>query len=309
MKVLFAAGDARWPLWEAPLRAALTEAGVHADLTRSADPAEVDAIIYAPGGDTPDDFTPFTRCKAVLSLWAGVERIAPNPTLTQPLCRMVDPGLTQGMVEYVTAHVLRAHLGLDAVLAAQDGTWAPVIPPLASDRPVAMLGLGALGSACGQALACLGFPVLGWSRRARDLPMIECHHGPGGLRRVLERARIVVTLLPATADTENLLNAETLSWLPAGAALINPGRGTLIDDDALLAALDSGQVGQATLDVFRTEPLPPAHPYWAHPRVTVTPHVAAETRPATAARVIAENLRRIAAGEPLLHQVDREAGY
>jgi glyoxylate/hydroxypyruvate reductase A len=309
MKVLFAAGDWRWPAWEGPLRAALTEAGLDAEITLDAPPSEVDVMIYAPGGDTPDDFTPYTNCKAVLSLWAGVERIVGNETLTQPLCRMVDPGLTQGMVEYVIGHALRAHIRLDDVLAEQAGRWVPVIPPLASERPVAMLGLGALGAACGQALACLGFPVLGWSRTERDLPMIECHHGSTGLRTVLERASIVVTLLPATPETENTLNAETLSWLPPGATIINPGRGTLIDDDALLAALDSGQVARATLDVFRTEPLPQGHPYWAHPRVTVTPHIAAETRPVTAARVIAENLRRIAAGEPLLHQVDRAAGY
>lgn len=275
-------------------------------LTLRADPATVEAMIYAPNAETPDDFTPYSRCKAVLSLWAGVERIVTNRTLTQPLCRMVDPGLTQGMVEYVTGHVLRTHLGMDTLSRTR---WQPVPPPLAAERPVAMLGLGTLGTACGQALACLGFPVLGWSRRAKDVPMIECHHGREGLRGVLEQAQIVVTLLPATADTENTLNAETLSWLPAGAAIVNPGRGTLIDDAALLEALDSGQVGHATLDVFRIEPLPQDHAYWAHPRVTVTPHIAAETRPATAAQVIAENLRRLRDHEPLLHRVDRAAGY
>ena len=307
MKVLFAAGAAHWPEWQAPLRAALAEAGVEADLVLEAAPVEVEAMIYAPGGAVPDDFTPYVNCKAVLSLWAGVERIVGNPTLTQPLCRMVDPGLTQGMVEYVTGHALRYHLGMDRVMAAQ--SWAPVIPPLASERPVAMLGLGELGAVCGQSLACLGFPVLGWSRTARDVPMIECHHGRDGLRTVLAQAQIVVTLLPATPGTENILDAETLSWLPQGAFLINPGRGTLIDDDALLAALDSGQVAGATLDVFRVEPLPEGHAFWAHPGVTVTPHVAADTRPATAARVVAENLRRLKAGEPLLHRVNRTEGY
>lgn len=307
MKVLFAAGAARWPEWQAPLRAALAEVGVEADLVLEAAPDEVEAMIYAPGGPVPDDFTPYVNCKAVLSLWAGVERIVGNPTLTQPLCRMVDPGLTQGMVEYVTGHALRYHLGLDRVMAAK--SWAPVIPPLASERPVAMLGLGELGAVCGQSLACLGFPVLGWSRTARDVPMIECHHGRDGLRAVLRQAQIVVTLLPATPATDNILDAETLSWLPKGAFLINPGRGTLIDDDALLAALDSGQVAGATLDVFRVEPLPEGHAYWAHPRVTVTPHVAADTRPATAARVVAENLRRLRDGEPLLHRVNQTEGY
>jgi glyoxylate/hydroxypyruvate reductase len=303
--ILFAAGEQRWATWQAPLRAALD--GMDLRLVTEAPAGDVDVLIYAPGGDTPSDFTPFTRCKAVLSLWAGVERIVGNPTLRQPLCRMVDPGLTQGMVEYVTGHALRAHLGFDAL--RQDGVWAPVIPPLASERPVAMLGLGALGSACGQALAGLGFPVMGWSRTARQVPGLSCHHGAEGLEQVLARAQIVVTLLPATSATENLLDARKLALLPRGAAIINPGRGSLIDDSALLAALDAGHVGHATLDVFRTEPLPPEHPFWAHPHVTVTPHIAAETRPETAARVIADNIRRALAGEPLLHLVDRAAGY
>ena len=203
---------------------------------------------------------------------------------------------------------MRAHVGLDDTLANQSA-WKQVIPPLASERPVAILGMGALGAACGQALACLGFPVLGWSRTRKSVPTIECHHGAEGLRTVLEQAQIVVTLLPTTPATANTLNAEPLSWLPRGATIINPGRGALIDDDALLAALETGQVGQATLDVFRTEPLPQGHPYWAHPRATVTPHIAADTRPETAARIVAENLRRMIAGEPLLHLVNRSEGY
>lgn len=307
--ILFAAGARNWPEWQAPLETALRDAGVDARLVQSAPPEAVDFMIYAPGGDTPADFTPYTNCKAVLSLWAGVERIVGNETLTQPLCRMVDPGLTQGMVEYVVGHAMRFHLGLDAVLQAQNGVWKQVIPPLASERPLAMLGLGALGAACGRALSGLGFPVLGWSRRPKELAGIECHHGAAGLAEVLSRAQIVVTLLPATADTENLLDAAALARLPKGAAIINPGRGTLIDDAALLAALESGQIGHATLDVFRIEPLPADHPYWAHPRVTVTPHIAADTRASSAAKVIAENVRRGLAGEPLLHLVDRGAGY
>ena len=304
--ILFAATDVRWAEYEAPLRAALDTTGLPYALATDLPPETVDYIVYAPNSSL-QDFGPFPRLKAVLSLWAGVEGVVGNATLTVPLTRMVDAeGLTQGMVEYVTGHVLRTHLGMDTLSRTR---WQPVPPPLAAERPVAMLGLGTLGTACGQALACLGFPVLGWSRRAKDVPMIECHHGREGLRGVLEQAQIVVTLLPATADTENTLNAETLSWLPAGAAIVNPGRGTLIDDAALLEALDSGQVGHATLDVFRIEPLPQDHAYWAHPRVTVTPHIAAETRPATAAQVIAENLRRLRDHEPLLHRVDRAAGY
>jgi hypothetical protein len=151
-------------------------------------------------------------------------------------------------------------------------------PPLARDRTVAVLGLGVLGAACAQALASLNFRVLGWSRSPKSIDGVETAHGADGLDATLRQAAIVVLLLPDTPATENTLNARTLALLPKGAVIVNPGRGPLIDDDALLAALDSGQVGHATLDVFRTEPLPAEHPYWAHPKVTVTPHIASETR-------------------------------
>lgn len=308
VNILFAADDRLWQDYAAPLRTALSEAGVDARLATDIAPAQVDYIVYSPGSAV-QDFTPFTRCKAVLNLWAGVENVAPNPTLTQPLARMVDDGLTRGMVEWVTGHVLRHHLGLDTHVLHQDGTWRHEAPPLAADRPVTVLGLGALGRACGQALAGLGFPVTGWARSAHEVPGLRCLHGAQGLEQALERAHILVLLLPLTPQTDSLVNAARLATLPQGAVILNPGRGALIDDDALLAALDSGHLGHATLDTFRTEPLPPEHPFWAHPRVTVTPHIASETRPASAARVIAENVRRGEAGEPLLHLVDRDRGY
>lgn len=304
LTVLFAAGDGAFAEYDAPLRAAFDRAGLDAALVTSAAPDMVDYIIYAPSSPL-QDFAPFTRCRAVLSLWAGVERIVGNPTLTQPLARMVDPSLTQGMVEYVTGHVLRYHLGLDRPATA----WVPVVPPLAQDRRVGLLGLGALGRACAQALTGLGFDVAGWSRSPRQIAGIDCHHGPDGLAAVLARSEILVTLLPDTPATANILNAETLAQMPHGACVINPGRGTLIDDDALLAALDTGQITAATLDVFRTEPLPADHRYWHHPRVTVTPHIAAATRADTASVVIASNIARVEAGQPLLHEVSRAAGY
>jgi glyoxylate/hydroxypyruvate reductase A len=308
--ILFAAKSERWDQYETPLRTALAEAGLgHAALTMDASPAEVDYVVYAPNSGLTD-FTPYTRLKAVLNLWAGVEDVTGNATLKVPLARMVDDGLTEGMVEWVTGHVLRHHLGMDTHIHGQDGVWrAGSAPPLARDRTVAVLGLGVLGAACAEALASLNFRVLGWSRSPKDIPGVETAHGTDGLNAMLTRAEIVVLLLPDTPATENTLNTRTLALLPKGAVIVNPGRGPLIDDDALLAALDSGQVGHATLDVFRTEPLPPEHPYWAHPKVTVTPHIASETRAASASRVIAENIRRGEAGEPFLHLVDRDAGY
>lgn len=307
MLILFAA-PALWPEYETELPAALAEAGIEARVVTEARPEEVDYIVYAPNSPL-QDFTPYVRTRAVMNLWAGVERIVGNKTLTQPLTRMVDPGLTEGMVEWVVGHALRHHLGMDRHIVNPGHVWDPTCPPLARQRPVAMLGIGALGLACARALQALHFPVTGWSRTAKDIPGLRTLSGMDGLREALSTAAIVVTLLPKTPETENILNAETLSWLPKGAFLLNPGRGPLIDDQALLSALASGQIAHATLDVFRVEPLPQDHPFWTHPQVTVTPHIAADTRAHTAARVLAENIRRCEAGETLLHLVDRARGY
>lgn len=300
MRVLFAARAESWDVWGPALRAACPEM----ELLREGDPASFDAIIYAPNGPLTD-FTPFTNVRLVQSLWAGVERIVGNATLTQPLARMVDPGLRQGMAEYVTGWAMRLHLGMNTY--AQDGVWRNgVVPPLASERPVTILGMGELGQAAAAMLGAVGFPVTGFSASGRGVPGVQVTRD---LNAALAGAQIVVTLLPDTPETRGLLNARTLALLPTGAMIINPGRGTLIEDDALLAALEAGHIGHAVLDVFCTEPLPTDHPFWTHPRVTVTPHIAAETRPATAAPVVAENLRRAMAGQPVLHLVDRAKGY
>ncbi|GGH35718.1 glyoxylate/hydroxypyruvate reductase A [Cribrihabitans marinus] len=306
--ILFSARPALWPVYRPLLSRGLEEAGVAAALDTDLPPDEVDYVVYAPNGGLWD-FTPFTRLKAVLSLWAGVETIVPNPTLTVPLARMVDTGLTEGMTEWVTGHVLRYHLGMDAHIRGLDGQWRQDVPPLARGRRVTVLGLGALGAAAASTLARLNFDVSGWSRSPREIDGVTCLHGPQGLERALSTAEILVLLLPDTPATENTLDAHSLALLPRGARILNPGRGALIDDAALLAALNSGQVAHATLDVFRTEPLPPEHPYWAHPQVTVTPHIASETRPETAAQVIVENIRRGETGDGFVHLVDRDLGY
>lgn len=316
-KILFSATPENWAAYETPLRQALTRAlsqtGLGFDLSdahapQAVDDQDVDYIVYSPKGPV-QDFAAFPRLKAVFSLWAGVERIVGNPSLTVPLTRMVDDGLERGMVEWVTGHTLRYHLGMDAHINGKPGVWVPVTPPLARNRAVTVLGLGELGRACAQSLRALGFDVAGWSRTQKTGLDWPCFHGADGLRAALARSEILILLLPNTPETENTLNAETLACLPRGAFLINPGRGTLIDDTALLAALDDGQIAHATLDVFRVEPLPADHPYWHHPNVTVTPHIAAETRAETASAVVAENVRRSEAGAPLLHLVDQALGY
>jgi glyoxylate/hydroxypyruvate reductase A len=308
INALFAAKDERWPLYEAPLKAAFEARGLAVDLRRDFAPEDVDYIIYAPNSGLKD-FAPYSRAKAVLNLWAGVEAIAGNETLKIPLTRMSDFGLTQGMIEWVTGHTLRHHLGMDSHIVNPDHVWEPRVPPLSRDRPVTVLGMGQLGAACAQAIAGLGFPVTGWSRSPKHIDGVHTVHGADGLKEALGTAQIVILLLPNTAATENTLNAETLALMPKGSFIINPGRGPLIDDDALLDALDSGQIAHATLDVFRVEPLPADHRYWSHPSVTVTPHIAAETRAETCSEVIADNIALNEAGKPMKFVVDRALGY
>lgn len=302
MKVRFSASPASWDEWAPVLRDAFPAMA----LEREGPPDSFDAIIYAPGGDI-EDFAPYRNARLVQSLWAGVERIVTNRTLTQPLARMVDPGLAQGMAEYCTGWALRAHLGMDGHV--QDGVWrSGQTPPLAHQRPVVILGMGELGQAVAQMLGGLGFRVTGLSASGRPVAGVDVRPIQQ-LDQVLSRAQILICLLPDTPQTRNMLDARRLSLLPRDAWIINPGRGTLIDDEALLHALDQGRPAHAVLDVFRTEPLPAGHPFWQHPGVTVTPHIAAATRPETAAPVVAENLRRAMAGRPLLHLVDRAKGY
>jgi len=308
LTVLFAASADDWHNYSGALQSAFDDAGLDAELVTKAAPQNVDYIVYTPTSDL-QDFTPYTNTKAVLSLWAGVEKIVTNDTLTMPLARMVDPGMTQSMTEWVTGHVMRYHLGMDAHIVNPTQDWVWHSNPLAQERTVCFLGLGELGTAAARSLLSLNFNVTGWSRSPKCIEGVRAFHGDDGLRDALGTADILVLLLPDTSATENTLNSETLGLLPKGTRILNPGRGPLIDDAALLEALDSGQVAHATLDVFRVEPLPANHPYWAHPNVTITPHIAAATRPITSSKEIARNIKLCEAGEPMLNLVDRDRGY
>ena len=308
IKILFSANEENWRRYKAPLQDALDDKSLDYELGTTITPSEVDYIVYAPSSSL-QDFSPYAKLKAVLNLWAGVEGVTNNKTLKVPLARMVDSGLTDGMVEWVTGHALRHHLGIDKHIHGQDGIWRSYVPPLAKDRVITILGLGTLGTACGIALKRLGFNVRGWSRREKRVDGIQCFYGDEQIDSSLMDADIVVLLLPDTPLTQNILNKHTLNLLKRGAFVLNPGRGPLIDDDALLAALDSGQIEHATLDVFRIEPLPQNHQYWSNNKVTVIPHKASETRPKTASQVIAMNIGRAENGQELLYLVDRENGY
>ncbi|MEM9060603.1 MAG: glyoxylate/hydroxypyruvate reductase A [Pseudomonadota bacterium] len=300
------------PAWRAVLEKLVPTSGLDLELLPDdPDPGSVDYLVYnIDSGIT--DFTPYTKLRAILNTWAGVEAVLKTIDWPAhvPFTRMVEPGMTQGMAEYFTGHAMRYHLDIDRfVTDSVEGRWQKWSPPLTSMRTVGILGLGELGIATAGLLRGLGFKLIGWSRSPKDLDGVACHHGADGLRRVLEDAEILVVILPLTPETENVLNAETLAWMPRGACIVNAGRGPLIDDDALLAALASGQIRHATLDVFREEPLPQGHGYWQNPGVTVTPHIASVTRPETACAAILEQIARDLDGKPLLHVVDRNRGY
>lgn len=250
--------------------------------------------------------------KAIFSIGAGVDHLARDPELPAdvPLVRMVEDGLTAGMTEFVVMSVLMHHrFMLDYARQQRETLWREIPQIAAEDRRVGILGLGVLGQAAAEALKPFGFPLAGWSRSPKQLAGIESFHGAEGLPRLLARSDILVNLLPHTPATERILEATAFAALPRGAALISVGRGATVDESALLEALESGQIGAATLDVFHREPLPPEHPFWRHPRVIVTPHAAAMTMPKTATRAVVENIRRLEQGLAPHNLVDLSRGY
>lgn len=311
--VLFSGDAAKRPLYDPALREAAEKAGLDMQLhldPEAVQPEEVDYLVYDGNGPV-QDFAPYTGLRAVLNLWAGVEAVMRcNPRPDLPVARMIEPGLTEGMRDYVIGHVLRHHLDIDQYIGADPITeWELTFPPLSRNRTVGILGLGALGADCGAHLAHLGFQVLGWARSQKEIPGVTCLSGADGLSELISRAEILVLLLPHTEETARLLNAERIAALPEGACIVNAGRGALIDHEALLETLNRGHIRHATMDVFDVEPLPADHPYWAHPRVTVTPHIASVTRPETASEAIVANILRDQSGEPMLGIVRRTLGY
>jgi glyoxylate/hydroxypyruvate reductase A len=258
-----------------------------------------------------DQLASMTSLEMVQATWAGVESVLAVVPDDVHVLRMIDPQLGLTMAEAVLTWVLYLHRGMPAYLRQQRAAeWIEHAQVLASDRRVGILGLGALGGLAATTLRDQGFEVAGWSRSARAIEGVDCFHGAGGFGELLERSDIVVNLLPHTAATSNLLDAAAFARLPDGASVINVGRGATIDDDALLAALDD-RLDHAVLDVFTEEPLPGDHPYWAHPQVTVLPHVAANTTPDTASVIAAANIAAFLADGSLPDDslVDRSLGY
>ena len=273
------------------------------------DPASVEvAVVWIP---PEEGLVSFTGLKAVQSLGAGINQLGMHafPPGVR-VGRLVDSGLTGMMTEYALLAALRYARNIDVHERAQRAsTWDYVMPVGVRAFTVGVMGLGVIGAATALRLAANGFPVRGWARSAKTLDGVECFSGTAGLAEFLGGTRVLINLLPLTAQTENILDAKLFAMLPKGAYVVNIGRGAHLVDADLLAALDSGHLAGATLDVFRPEPLPPEHPFWQHPLILMTPHVAGTGDPDSAAQVVAENIRRAKQGEALLNEVDRARGY
>jgi glyoxylate/hydroxypyruvate reductase A len=259
----------------------------------------------------PELLAALPSLKVLFASGAGVDHVDfPSIPPHIPVVRMVEPGIINGMVEYVTLSVLALHRDLFDYLERQvRGAWDPAEVPAASARCVGVMGLGVLGQAVLARLATFGFRLRGWNRSERTIEGVESFAGADGLAPFLAEVDMLVCLLPLTEATRGILGESVFGALPRGAAVINVGRGGHLDQTALLAALASGQVSRAILDVTDPEPLPSGHPFWRHPRIVVTPHIASMTQPDTAAPVMLENLRRHQRGEPLVGLIDRDRGY
>jgi glyoxylate/hydroxypyruvate reductase len=268
------------------------------------------ALVWKP---PPGLLAKLPRLQLILSLGMGVDHVFADLHLPKhvPVARLVDPDLINRMSEYCALAVLRYHRSADTYDAFQRARQWKSLPnePAAADRRVGILGMGEIGRDLASKLAPFGFRLAGWSRTERRLPGVECFHGAGGFKPFLARSEIVVCLLPLTPETEGILNAEAFAALPKGAVVVNAARGGHVVEPDLAAALDSGHLAAAQLDVFRQEPLPSDHPFWTHAKIRITPHNAGTTNPDTAAAQIVENLRRLRAGEPLLNIVDPARGY
>jgi glyoxylate/hydroxypyruvate reductase A len=274
------------------------------------DPGKVDVALAwkAPHGV----LATFPNLRLICSLGMGVDHLLQDPGLPRsvPIARLVDANMVEQMSEYVLYGVLHFHRRFDVYGRYQrEKRWEELPLPHTAMRQVGIMGIGEIGSDSARKLAALNFPVRGWSRSLRSIPGVKCYAGREQLSAFLSGLDILVSVLPLTDDTHGIVNANLLSELSPESYFINVARGGLVVEDDLLAALDSGHLAGTLLDVTALEPLPASSSLWTHPKVLLTPHIAGLTNPITAVHPIAENIRRVAEGRPILYRVDSARGY
>ena len=294
-------------------RALFTTQAPEIDCTAWPDTVDAAAVTSIACWNPPDGFfAGFPNLRTVFALGAGVDRLVARTDLAPhvALVRLVDAGMAAQMVEYAQLGVLLwQRRCLDYRAQQAQAAWRKLPPIARADTRVGVLGLGAMGGAVAAALDEAGYRVWGWSRRAHQIDGVRCLHEASGLAELLGETDVLVNTLPSTDATRGLLDRTRLAQLPTGAMVVNAARGDQLDPTALLELLDGGHLGGALLDVFDPEPLPPDSPLWRHPRIVLTPHVAATTLPGPAVAQIVDNLRRSRQGEPLVGLVDRGCGY
>lgn len=253
----------------------------------------------------------FPHLEVLFCVAAGIDQLDLSQVPESiPVVRMIEPGLVAGMAEFAALAVLALHRDWLTYAAQQrERRWHALPVARAATRRVGVMGMGVMGQAALEKLRGFGFPCAGWSRSERRIDGIECHAGEGALPAFLARTDILVNLLPLTPATRGILGRRLFAAMPRGAALVNLGRGAHLVAEELIAALDTGHLSAAILDVTDPEPLPPDHPFWIHPRIVVTPHIAADTQAETSVGVVIDNIRRHERGEPLVGLVDRHRGY
>lgn len=312
MKIVFSSPDANPAPWLDALAAALPEAALWAWSPQNAARQADYAVVWAP---TAEMLASQHSLKAVFNIGAGVDGILKLPELPRLLggaliVRLNDAGMAAQMAEYVCHEVIHHTRDFARYEAQQrESVWKRLAPIHRADWPVGVMGLGSIGQRVAQALAAFDYPVMGWSRGHKSLAGIHTFAGHEELDSFLAATRILVCVLPHTADTAGILNAAALGRLQAGAYVVNVARGAHLVEEDLLAQLASGHVAGASLDVFREEPLPAAHPFWCHPRVRITPHVSAITLRTESAAQIAAKIRALQAGAMVDGIVDLARGY
>ncbi|MFO1307777.1 MAG: glyoxylate/hydroxypyruvate reductase A [Burkholderiales bacterium] len=310
MNVLLAVAERpeRADRWHASFASLLPDAALHR--WPDAVPAEVDyALVWKPPAEV---FRRVRVRRGIFNLGAGVDALLAIDTLPRdvPVIRLEDAGMAAQMAEYAVLAVLREFRDADRYARAQrEGRWSPLERRDRRTFGVGILGAGVLAQAVVRALAPFGFPLATWSRSPHAIDGAESFAGAPAFVPFLARSRMAIALLPSTPETRGLLDAAAFAALPAGAHVVNLGRGDLIVEADLVAALDRGHLGHATLDVFRDEPLPPSHPFWHHPGITITPHVSAVTLVGESAAQVASKLRALERGLPVSGVVDRSKGY
>ncbi len=310
MNVLFISTVDKADLWQQCMVAELPDINFFAWPDCPTPAGKIDYIIAwkPPTGE----IAKYPNIKAVLSLGAGIDGITCDPDLPRnvPISRLVDRCLTQGMTEYVLYWVLHHHRRMgDYAEMIKNRNWDNYLQADTETTTIGVLGLGELGGDAARALSALHFDVLGWSRSQKSIPGVTCFSGPDGFDKIVEKSEILICLLPLTEQTTGILNVDTFAKMPMGSVIINCARGGHVVDGDLILALDSGRLSAAVLDVFHQEPPTGNHPFWTHPMITMTPHMASLTVPQSAARYMAENIRRVERGEDPLNLIDLSKGY